>query len=108
MTTSRECETVPSLSDRQTQIRNSSPDDIEDSISKLELLKLLPTMFLDSGLCDVPKADGNEKTWASYERIAFDASSSSVQNVQSSGSFFGVASALGNEIPIYYLKKHSS
>ena len=66
-------------------------------------------MFLDSGLCEMPKEDGRRKTWVSYEQsgIAVDASSSSVQNVQCSGSFFGVASAFGNEIPIYYLKKHS-
>ena len=67
-TTSIDCKTGLSLSDRQTQIRN----------------------FLDSGLCEMPKADGKEKTWVSYEQsgIAVDVSSSSVQNVQSSGSFF--------------------
>ena len=87
-TTSIDCKTGLSLSDRQTRIRN----------------------FLDSGHCEMPKADGREKIWVSYEQngIAVDASSSSVQNVQSSGSFFGVASIFGNEIPIYYLKKHSS
>ena len=56
-------------------------------------------MFLDSGLCEMPNANEREKTWVSYEQrdIAVDASSSSVHG-QSPGSFFGVASALGNEI----------
>ena len=61
------------------------------------------------------KADRWEKTWVLYEQssIAVDTSSSrmfkySSFKLQSSGPFFGVASALGNEILIYYLKKDSS
>ena len=61
--------------------------------------------FLDSGLCEMPKADGREKTWVSYEQsgIAVD-----TKHSKHSSSFFGVASVFGKEIPIYYLKKHSS
>ena len=59
-----------------------NPEDwIGQRLCKLELL---PTMFLDSGLCEMPKADGREKTWVLYERsgIAVDASSSRTFKLQ--------------------------
>jgi len=43
-----DCDTGPSLMDRLTEILNSSPDDIKDLVSNLELLAKLLTMFLDS------------------------------------------------------------
>ena len=70
--------------------------------------------FCDSWLCEVPKAEDREKTWVSYERggMVIDVRSTNVNAQRPTFSvqvlFFGVASILGNEILMDYLKKHSS
>jgi len=43
-----DCETVPSLEERLTEIRGYSSEDVVGLISKLDLLSRLPTDFLDS------------------------------------------------------------
>jgi hypothetical protein len=67
--------------------------------------------FCDYGLYEVLKAEEMEKTWVLYEQggiIADARTTLGVQTFNAQVLFFGVASALGNEIPIHYLKKHSS
>ena len=70
--------------------------------------------FCDSWLCEVPNAEEREKTWVSYERwgMVVNVRSTNVNAQRPTFSvqvlFFGVASILGNEIPMSYLKKQSS
>ena len=70
--------------------------------------------FCDSWLCEVPKVEEREKTWILYERggMVVDIRSTNINAQRPMFSvqvlFFGVASILGNEILMDYLKKQSS